>query len=109
MQFFSNPTAVFDSANPLAGALRNPHGGEIGNRNNLRGPGFWNVDLAVLKNIRLGAESKRRLQLRWELFNAFNHNSFGLPGTNINSTTFGVITASASAPREMQFAARFEF
>lgn len=109
VQFFTNPTAVFDSTNPLAGAVRNPRGGEIGNRNNLRGPGFWNVDMAVLKNIRLGAESKRRLQLRWELFNAFNHNSFGLPGTNINSTTFGVITTSASSPREMQFAARFEF
>jgi hypothetical protein len=109
IQFFGNPTQVFDSANPLAGAVRNPHGGEIGNRNNLRGPGFWNVDLAVLKNFSLGSETQRRLQLRWELYNAFNHNSFGLPGTNINSTTFGVISTSASAPREMQFAVRFEF
>jgi hypothetical protein len=109
IQFFANPAQVFDSANPLAGAVRNPHGGEIGNRNNLRGPGFWNVDLAVLKNFRLGSETQRRLQLRWELYNAFNHNSLGLPGANINSTTFGVISTSASAPREMQFALRFEF
>ena len=49
------------------------------------------------------------MRLRCELYNAFNHNSLGLPGTSINSTTFGLISTSASAPREMQFAVRFEF
>jgi hypothetical protein len=109
VQFFSNPTSVFDANNQLAGAVRNPVGGQIGNRNVLRGPGFWNVDLSVIKNFGLPWSEKQRIQLRWEMFNAFNHNSFSLPSTNINSTTFGQITASASSPREMQFAIRFEF
>jgi hypothetical protein len=109
IQFFTDPTQVFSATNPLAGVVRNPNGGEIGNRNALRGAGFWNVDLAVLKNFRLPWSENQRIQIRWEMYNAFNHNSFGLPNANINSTTFGQVTTSASAPREMQFAFRFEF
>jgi len=109
IQFFNNPTAVFDPANPTAGALRFPRHGEIGNRNILRGPGFWNLDTAVLKNFQMPWSESQRLQIRWESFNAFNHNSFGLPAVGITGTTFGTITTSASIPREMQFAVRYEW
>jgi hypothetical protein len=109
IQFFGTPADVFNAANPLAGAVRNPFGGEIGNRNNLRGPAFWNVDLAILKNFRLPWSENHRLQLRAEMYNAFNHTNFGLPATNINSTTFGQITATSNNSREMQFAIRYEF
>jgi hypothetical protein len=108
IQFFDNPTTVFDSANPTAGILRFPRHGEIGNRNVFRGPGFWNVDTAVMKNFKMPWEG-HSLQIRWESFNAFNHNSFGLPAVGITGTTFGTITTSASAPREMQFAFRYSF
>jgi hypothetical protein len=109
IQFFNNPLAVFDPANPTAGALRYPRHGEIGNRNILRGPGFWNLDTALLKNFKMPWSETQRLQLRWEAFNIFNHHSFGLPNANVVSSAFGQITTSASAPREMQFALRFEF
>jgi hypothetical protein len=109
IQFFGDTTAIFDPNHPLAGALRNPNGGEIGSRNNLRGPGFWNLDLAVLKNFKLPWSENQRLQLRWEMYNALNHNSFALPSANLNATTFGIISASSSTPREMQFALRYEF
>ena len=109
IQFFNNPASVFNASSPLAGAVRNPRGGEIGNRNNLRGPAFWNVDLAVLKNFKMPWSENHRLQLRWEMYNAFNHTNFGLPATNINSTTFGQITATSNNAREMQFAIRYEF
>ena len=109
IQFFDNPQAVFNSANPTAGALRFPRHGEIGNRNILRGPGFWNLDTALLKNFKMPWSESQILQIRWESFNAFNHNSFGLPAIGITGTTFGQITTSASAPREMQFAIRYSF
>jgi hypothetical protein len=102
IQFFKDPTAAL-------GALRNPTHGEIGNRNILRGPGFWNVDLAVLKNFRMPWSETHRLQFRWESFNAFNHVNFNLPGANINAGTFGNITSEISTPREMQFALRYDF
>jgi hypothetical protein len=105
IQFFADP------AKALA-ALRFPRHGEIGNRNILRGPSFWNVDTAVLKNFKLPWSETSKIQFRWESYNAFNHHSFGLPtgnGLNIASPQFGQITTSASTAREMQFALRFEF
>ena len=109
IQFFDNPTAVFDPANPTTGAIRFPHHGEIGNRNTFRGPGFWNMDTAVLKNFKMPWSEQQALQIRWESFNLFNHNSFGLPAIGITGTTFGTVTTSASIPREMQFAFRYSF
>jgi hypothetical protein len=108
INYFTNPLAIFDPSNPTKGLLRYPHHGEIGSRNILRGPTFWNADIAVLKNIKLPWEGKR-IQIRGEMYNAFNHNSFALPASNIVSTAFGNITASSSTPREMQFAIRLEF
>ncbi len=103
IQFFGNQAGA-------ASALTYPqHGVASGNRNVLRGPGFWNVDTSVLKNFSLPWSESQRLQFRWESYNAFNHNSFNLPNTNFSSALFGQITSSATTPREMQFALRFEF
>lgn len=88
--------------------FRSPRNGEIGQRNNLRGPSFWNLDLGLQKNFRLPWEGQR-LQLRADAFNLFNHNAFNLPNANINGTTFGQITSSATSPREIQFAVRYDF
>jgi hypothetical protein len=109
IQFFANPTAVFNPSAPTAGAIRFPRHGEIGNRNIFRGPGFWNLDTAVLKNFKMPWSETHRLQIRWESYNAFNHHSYGLPAVGITGTTFGTITTSASTAREMQFAFRYEF
>lgn len=102
IQFFADPVAA-------AAALRPPRHGEIGNRNILRGPSFWTVDSAVLKNFKMPWSETHRLQIRWESFNAFNHHSFGLPASAIETTSFGQITTSASTAREMQFAIRYDF
>ncbi len=109
IQFFDSPTTVFDPNDPTAGVLRFPRHGEIGSRNIMRGPAFWNLDTAVMKNFKMPWSESQSLQIRWESFNAFNHNSFGLPAVNIVGTTFGQITTSSSAPREMQFAIRYSF
>lgn len=101
IQFFK------DSAAALA-QLNFPINGQIGNRNNLRGPSFWNLDTAVLKDIRI-SEKWGKLQLRWEAYNAFNHNAFSTPNSNITSGSFGLITSSATTAREMQFAIRWDF
>ncbi|MGH9860628.1 MAG: hypothetical protein ACRD5F_11450, partial [Candidatus Acidiferrales bacterium] len=102
IQFFADPITTL-------AAFRNPTHGEIGNRNNLFGPGFWNVDLGVLKRFRMPWSETHRLTFRWESFNAFNHVSFLEPNANINSSQFGNITGERSSPREMQFALRYDF
>lgn len=109
IQFFDNPTVVFDTANPQSGVLRFPKHGEIGSRNILRGPSFWNLDTAVMKNFKMPWSESHSLQIRWESFNAFNHHAFGLPAVSIIGTNFGQITTSATTPREMQFAFRYSF
>ncbi|HKP45868.1 MAG TPA: TonB-dependent receptor [Pyrinomonadaceae bacterium] len=104
----NNTIQYWNDATAALATLRFPHHGEIGNRNVLRGPGFWNLDTAVLKNIKMPWEGQR-IQLRWESYNALNHNSFGLPNASFTSASFGQITTSSSTPREMQFAIRYEF
>jgi hypothetical protein len=50
-----------------------------------------------------------RIQIRVDAFNVFNVNMWGLPNANFNSTSFGQITTSSNAPRELQFAFRYDF
>jgi hypothetical protein len=109
IQFFGDPSTVFNPTAPTAGVIRFPHHGEIGNRNVFRGPGFYNIDTAVLKNFKMPWSENQRLQFRWESYNATNHNAFGLPNAVITSSSFGQITTSSTTPRVMQFALRYEF
>lgn len=71
-------------------------------------PAFFNIDMALLKNIRI--RESMRFQFRVEAFNALNHANF-FPGASIQSvtsTSFGQIT-SANGGRTIQLAARFEW
>ncbi len=43
-------------------------------RNFIRQPAIFNNDLAFFKNIKLG--ERREIQLRWEIYNLFNHTNF---------------------------------
>ena len=78
-------------------------------RRYFHGPGIANLDIALLKNLRL-TESKS-LQFRLEGFNVFNHAQFFGPQAidgNISSGTFGQVV-SAMAPRLVQVGAKFSF
>ena len=77
-------------------------------RNTLRGPGLTNFDFALARAFNYFGEG-RALELRWEMFNAFNTPQFGLPDRNISGTTAGRITSLAGDPRVMQFALKFNF
>jgi hypothetical protein len=84
-------------------------------RNAILGPGFKDVDLSIIKNLKLVADS--RVQLRLEVFNLFNTANFGQPGRNaiVGSTVFGVVTntrfptGDSGSARQIQFAAKFVF
>src|SRR5262249_61722427 len=62
------------------------------NRRFFHGPGLNNWDLALVKDTKL-TESKL-LQLRVETFNTWNHAQFQNPSGSINSSVFGVVTAT---------------
>lgn len=88
--------------NNLGNAIRL---GNVG-RNALRGPGRWNFDMSFGKNFNF--KEKYRLQIRTDLFNAFNHTNYAGVDTNVESANFGRITSTAGA-REIQLNARFVF
>ena len=75
-------------------------------RNEYRGPDQFNVNLSLAKTTNI--TERTHLEIRADLFNAFNHAEFGLPSTNIGSETFGQISTTAS-PRVIQLAARLSF
>jgi hypothetical protein len=82
--------------------------GQLGNSmpRFITGPGINNFDAALLKDIRLN--ETKRIELRFEFFNIFNHAQFLTPSGNIDNTTFGRVTAAAD-PRIGQVAAKFFF
>ena len=70
------------------------------------GPGINNFDLALHKAVRF--KEKVDLEYRAEFFNAFNHAQFMTPQGNVNSSTFGDVTA-ARDPRIIQMALKLGF
>jgi hypothetical protein len=50
----------------------------------LRNPGFTNFDISVFKNFPIGTSGRRYLQLRVEMFNAFNKAQFNQLNTTTN-------------------------
>jgi hypothetical protein len=87
-----------------------PAAGELGNSGVgvLRAPSFFNFDLSVAKKFYI-TESKY-LTFRTEMFNAFNHASWGAPSRDITSpASFGQITGQVQNPRNIQFALKFNF
>ena len=77
-------------------------------RNILRAPGFWNVDLGLQRNLPLGNGS-RRLEVRLEVFNVFNHINLGNPDVRIDQPTAGRITSMSGIPRQVQLGLRMLF
>ncbi len=74
----------------------------------LRGPGYSQWDVALMKSFSLHSET-RKLQLRMEAQNAFNHMNANNPDTNQTSSSFGYITSQAGTPRVVMVAAKFVF
>ena len=49
------------------------------------------------------------MELRGEIFNAFNHPMFGEPNTTVGNAQFGRVTGTANGPRQTQFALKLLF
>ncbi len=83
--------------------------GRYGNagRDIIAAAGSWNWDLSLQKAFFL--TERRRLELRWDLFNILNHANLSGPQTTFNSAqSFGKITGAGGA-RVMQLAVRCDF
>ncbi|HTZ76110.1 MAG TPA: TonB-dependent receptor [Candidatus Aquilonibacter sp.] len=103
VQFYADPATAAAQFSPVTGL-------ESGDRDNLRGPGFSDLDLEVSKTFPLPNE-RFRLKLVADAYNVFNHPNFGLPDTGATGSSFGVIRGliGEEPSRVMQFALRFDF
>jgi hypothetical protein len=110
---------------PCAFSIQNA--GFLGNsaRNSLTGPGIFNVDFSLNRDVPLAFLGETgKLQFRAEVFNILNHTNFGNPSAgvfSINATdaeaglvkdpvaTVGQIRTTRTASRQIQFALKVIF
>jgi len=99
-------------------AFAQPTGVTQGNtgRNQFRGPGAWNADLSLFRSFAMGGT--RRLELRFQGNNIFNHPVFANPVGGFTDANFGRITQvlgggaltnSVYIERQLQLGVRFQF
>ncbi|MDE0103344.1 MAG: TonB-dependent receptor [Bryobacterales bacterium] len=105
--------AAFANVPRNARGNRSIRPGTLGRRS-IYGPGLWQVDVSLSKNLHMNEEGMR-IQLRVDLFNAFNRTNFGGVDTNTRGGGsdairggFGRITSTRPG-RETQLSVRFDF
>jgi hypothetical protein len=115
---------IFQNNQNAAAAYEGPIGFQIGPRNSLRGPNFFNQDLGLGKTFPIYGD-RVNLRFRADAFNALNHPNFSLPANNvfngldqqdITSSQFGQISTTVvpagnlnNGARVLQVALRLEF
>ena len=105
------PTMFADADTAIA-AFRHPYPGEGGQRNELRGPGYFGIDAGVDKDWKI--TENKTVSFAWEAFNVTNSVRFDAAASSNNFdlttvTNFGVYSSTLTQPRVMQFMLRFSF
>jgi hypothetical protein len=100
---FTNSATWFNKA-----AFAQPKAGTFGvqERNLLRNPGYWNIDLGIRKNFPV--TERQRLQFRFEIYDLLNHPNWGGANADPTSGNFGLVT-SKSGQRNLQLALKYIF
>ena len=80
--------------------------GNLG-RNVLASDRVFNTDFSLFKLVPLG--ERKRLEIRLEAFNVFNHIDWAPPGTLVGRAGAGRVSATAHAPRILQLGMKLHF
>ena len=86
--------------------------GNLG-RNVVIGPGFSNLDFAMVKNTKI--TERLKWQVRADAFDLLNQANFGQPGATVGTATFGLITGTrfpagdSGSSRQLQLAMKLIF
>ena len=103
----------FVNPNGPLGVFQNPDPGTLGvlGRNAFVGPGFADVDLALIKNTKV--TERINAQFRADAFDLLNHPNYGQPSGTIGSVgTIGSTrfpTGDSGSSRQLQFALKLQF
>jgi Carboxypeptidase regulatory-like domain len=107
-----DPTVFRDPISVGTNLFRPPYPGEAGNRNLLRGPGYFEVDTGLSKAWAI--RENNILKFDWEIFNLTNSVRFDAANSLANQDladigAFGRYTTTLTKPRIMQFSLRFTY
>jgi hypothetical protein len=78
-------------------------------RNPVTGPGTHTWDLSASKSFKMPYHEGHEIMFRSEFFNAFNSPQFSNPGGSLGTGTFGRITSTSLASRQIQMALKYSF
>jgi len=105
-----NPN-MFQNTTQASNAFRFPYPGESGQRNELRGQGYFDLDSGLYKSWKI--TEGQSLKFAWEAFNVTNTPRFDAAQAafqfGLTFGNFGNYTNTLSVPRVMQFSLRYEF
>jgi hypothetical protein len=116
---YSSGYVAYLSPAAIASSFSKPSNGTIGSerRNQIRGPGYADIDLSVIKNIKF--TERANLQLRAELNNVYNHLNLASPTASFTSSAVGRVTGTIGGggspgvapgePFNAQIVAKFSF
>lgn len=114
LTLFADPTAA-------AAAFQGPIGFQIGSRNSLRGPQYFNFDFGLAKTFAVWPREGVKLLFRADAFNILNHPNFQAPDvpsdySDITTSSFGQLTkmttqsnSTGEGPRVLQLSGRIQF
>ena len=71
------------------------------------GPGIFNFDFSVLKEIRFGRQPY--LEFRVEAFNVLNRPNWGEPNMTLSNVAFGRISSTRGEMRQIQLGLKLLF
>ena len=110
---FSNPAAIVTAAGEPQGQyglFQETFAGQSGLRDNIRGPGLFNIDTGLYKTFSMPYNENHKLKIAWDSFNVTNSVRFNGPSLVDNAaTTFGRFATTLTQPRQMQFSMRYSF
>jgi hypothetical protein len=101
---------LFKNFTTAVNSYRQDFAGEIGNRNDLRGPGYFDTDMGLHKEFDI--TERQKLQFRWEVYNVFNTVRFDVQSANITpdvASAFGFLSRTLTLYRRMEFGVHYSF
>jgi hypothetical protein len=101
---------MFKNYTTAINSYRQDFPGEVGGRNTLRGPGYFDTDLGLHKVFNI--TERQQLQFRWDVYNAFNSVRFDVQSADIEpdlASNFGFFTRTLTLYRRMEFGVRYQF
>lgn len=103
---------VFSDRDTAISSFDYPFPGQSGDRNTIRGDGFFNADMSLTKTWKMPYNESHAIEFRWDVFNVFNTKRFDVATASLEldeASTFGDYTHLLTTPRVMEFGLRYQF